>query len=150
MLSNFDIEDLAEKYELDLVGVFSKNDLPIGKKQLGSYIINLQDAEDGNGTHWTCFKLFSNGKCCYFDSFGAVAPTDVINFLKDFKPIATNNRHIQHLKSDKCGYFCLSFICYFKDFKGDVFEAYDDYLNCFSNDPKENDKIVLELIDKFK
>ena len=151
MLSNFDLEDIADKMKLDLIGVFSKDVLP-SERVAGSYIINLQDQNDGNGTHWTAFKIFDNGKCCYFDSFGMPMPPDVNKFLMKFKPVATNNRTIQDVKSDKCGYFCIAFIDYFNNFNTknqDVFEAYDDFLNCFSNNDKSNDKIVLELLKKY-
>lgn len=150
MLTNFDLEDIAEKMNLDLIGVFSKDMLP-KERVAGSYIINLQDYDDGDGTHWVCFKIFDNGKCCYMDSFGMPMPPDVNSFLMKFKPVAVNNRIIQDIKSDKCGYFCIAFIKYFNDFntkKHDVFEAYDDFLNCFSNNAKTNDKVVFELLDK--
>lgn len=155
MLSNFDLNDLAIKDDLDLIGVFSKDKMPT-KRHVGSYIINLQDDSDeyGNplpGTHWVCFKIFDNKNCCYFDSFGMPMPIDVGNFLQPFKPVAQSNRHIQHTKSEKCGYFCLAFIKYFNNFntKNDVFEAYDDFLNCFVNDTKTNDKIVDEILNKY-
>ena len=151
MLSNIDLEKMAENDGLDLIGVFSKNKLPT-ERRVGSYIINLQDYEDGNGTHWSVFKIFDNGKCCYFDSFGTIYPEDVGEFLKIFKPIAWNNRHIQAVKSENCGRFCLLFIKYFNDFdtkKNDVFEAYDDFLNIFSNDVNKNDKILFELLKKY-
>ncbi len=120
------------------------------EKRVGSYIINLEDHDVSSGSHWTAFIIFENGKACYFDSFGFPAPKEVNNFLKPFKPIATNNRHIQHVKSDKCGYFCFAFIKYFNDFniKKDVYEAYDDWLNIFSNNEKTNCKIVMDLIKK--
>jgi hypothetical protein len=150
MLTNFDLEDMAEKDRLDLIGVFSKNLLP-KERVMGSYIVNLQDYEDGDGTHWVCFKIFDNKKCCYFDSFGAPMPIEINKFLMPFKPVAQNHRHIQDIKSIKCGYFCLAFIKYFDDFntKNDVYEAYDDWLNCFSNDEKVNDKIVMEMLNKY-
>lgn len=151
MLTNFDLEEYARKENFDLIGVFSKNQLP-QSRTTGSYIINLQDYEDGGGTHWTCFKIFPNRKCCYFDSFGLPMPVDVAEFLEPFKPIAQSNRHIQDTKSVKCGYFCLAFIKYFDDFdykKNDVFEAFDDFLNCFSNNEKTNDKIVMEILKKY-
>jgi hypothetical protein len=151
MLSNIELEDIAEKDGLDLIGVYSKNKIPT-ERRVGSYIINMQDFEDGNGTHWIAFKIFDNGKACYFDSFGTIYPEDVGEFLKIFKPIAWNNRQIQHPKSEMCGWFCLAFIKYFNDFdtkKNDVFEAYDDFLNIFSNDAKKNDKIVSELLKKY-
>ena len=39
MLTNFDLEDMAEDAGLDLVGVFSKDLLP-KERVVGSYIIN--------------------------------------------------------------------------------------------------------------
>jgi hypothetical protein len=152
MIPNFELEEIAEKRGLDLIGVFSKDLLP-KEKVVGSYIVNLQDYDDGGGTHWTAFKLFSNGKCCYFDSFGITMPTDVSTWLEKFKPIAISNRHIQDLKSELCGYFCLAFIEFFNDIdpkKEDVFELYDDFINCFSINEKTNDKIVFQLLEKFK
>lgn len=151
MLTNFDLIDLAEDNGFDLIGVYSKDELP-SHHQPGSYIINMQDSDVGNGTHWVVFKIFPNKQSCYFDSFGTGMPVEVSEFLEPFKPVATNNRQIQDAKSTYCGFFCLSFIKFFNDFpykKEDVFEAFDDYLNCFSNDPKQNDKIVLELLNKY-
>ena len=151
MLSNIDLEDMARKDDLDLIGVYSKDRIP-SQRQVGSYIINMQDFNDGNGTHWIAFKIFDNGKACYFDSFGTIYPEDIGEFLKIFKPIAYNNRQIQDPKSEMCGWFCLAFIKYFNDFdtkKNNVFDAYDDFLNIFSNDAKKNDKIVAELIKKY-
>ena len=151
MLSNIELEDMAREDNLDLIGVYSKDRIP-SQRQVGSYIINMQDFNDGNGTHWIAFKIFDNGKACYFDSFGVIYPEDIGEFLKIFKPIAYNNRQIQDPKSEMCGWFCLAFIKYFNDFdtkKNNVFEAYDDFLNIFSNDAKKNDKIVAELIKKY-
>jgi len=122
------------------------------ERKSGSYIINLQDFEDGEGTHWTCFKIFDNGKCCYFDSFGFPMPIEISKFLMPFKPIAQSNRHIQYIQSEKCGYFCLAFIKYFDDFdtkKNNVYDAFDDWLNCSSIHEKTNDKIVMELLKKY-
>ena len=161
MLTNFNLEEMAQEYDLDLIGVFSKDKIPT-KRIAGDYIINLQDYEDGGGTHWVAFKIFDNKKCCYFDPFGFGCPVDVKEFLTPFRPISYNNRVIQDLKSEKCGYFCLAFLKYFKDFKvgnsspttpyfvikNDVYEAYDDFLNSFSTNTKTNDKIVMEMLKK--
>lgn len=149
VLTNFDLEDMAEQMGLDLIGVFSKDVLP-SERVAGSYIVNLQNSYDGDGTHWVCFKIFNNAKAAYFDPFGMPMPVEVNKFLMKFKPVAVNNRTIQDVKSDKCGYFCIAFINYFNNFntkKNDVFEAFDDFLNSFSNNTKLNDKIVMELIN---
>jgi hypothetical protein len=150
MLSNFELIDYAEKEDYNLIGVFSKDRLP-NEKRVGSYIINMQDHHDGNGTHWIAFIIFENAKCLYFDSYGVQAPKNILEYLKIFKPIATNKRQIQYIDSDMCGYFCLAFIKWFNSVdpkKHDVFELYDDFINAFSNNLKLNDKIVMEILNK--
>jgi len=58
MLSNFDIEKLCSKLDLPLVGVFQKDNLAKVPKQIGSYYINQQSSTDGDGSHWTLFKIY--------------------------------------------------------------------------------------------
>ena len=152
MLTNFDLEDYCEKNGLNLIGVYSKDELP-SERIAGSYIINMQDSDKGQGTHWVSIIIFSNGKAIYFDSFGFPAPREINSFLMPFKPIASNNRTIQYLKSTMCGYFCLALIEYFNDVEPetvDVYELYDDFLNSFSTDTKLNDKIVKEILKLFR
>ena len=36
-------------------------------------------------------------------------PIEVANYLKNFRPIAYSNRHIQNIHSDVCGWYCLLF-----------------------------------------
>ena len=148
MISNFEIEDIAHKHKLPIVGVFSKDELP-AKRKVGSYYINLQSSDDGNGTHWTFCRIFENGKAIYFDSFGAPMPQEVAKFLSIFKPIATNNRQIQDLHSEMCGWFCLALDYFFTyDAKSkDHIEEYDDFLNIWSFKPKLNDKILDDYLE---
>ena len=149
MLTNFDLEGMAQKDELDLIGVFSKDKLPT-KRLAGDYIINLQNFEDGGGTHWVACKIFDNKKCCYMDAFGFDCPPDIKEFLTPFRPFAFNTREIQDLKSEKCGYFCLAFLRHVKDFdcKNDVYKEFYDFLNSFSNNTKTNDVIVMEMVNR--
>ena len=42
-LSNFELEEKAKQLRLPLVGVFSKDKIP--SLQVGSYYINMQDAD---------------------------------------------------------------------------------------------------------
>jgi hypothetical protein len=147
-ISNYDIEKVCQKLKMDCIGVFSKDELPKDKK-VGSYFVNMEDADDGNGTHWVFFKLFPNAKFIYFDSFGLPPPTDVIDWSSMFKPIATNNRQIQDVKSTKCGWFCLALNYYFTyECKcKEVDDDYNDFLNIWSNNPKQNDIILKEYLN---
>ena len=84
MLTNFEIENICSENGFNLIGVFSKNELP-NERRVGAYVINLQNDEDGDGTHWTSCIIFPNRKCCYFDSFGLPMPVETSEFLKPFK-----------------------------------------------------------------
>lgn len=147
-LSNFDLENISKTMGFPLVGVFSKDRLP-EKHYLGSYYINMENDDDGGGTHWVYARIFSNGEAIYFDSFGVPMPTQVKEFLKPFKPIPTNNRHIQDNTSKKCGYFdlaCDKFFTYNNNVKKSVAENFDNFLNMFSIDKPLNDRIVMEYL----
>jgi len=165
MLSNFDIERIAKKLELPIVGVFSKDKLPKERK-IGSYYINLQDHDDGDGTHWIFAKIYSDDEreeetittdkkgnrvyrvgALYFDPYGLDMPKEVADFLSPFKPIPYNNRQIQGLTQTECGWFCLS--CdYSLEHKqhGDTYlEDYEKFLSMWSDKPATNLKLLKAL-----
>ncbi len=147
-LSNFDLEDICRSMDLPLVGVFSKDRLP-DKHYIGSYYINMENDEDGNGTHWVFARIFPNKEAIYFDSFGVLMPPYIKDFLKPFKPIPSSHRHIQDNTSTKCGYFdlaCDKFFTYNLKKTKSIAENYDDFLNMFSIDKKLNDIIVMEYL----
>ena len=50
MLSNFQLENISKSYGLGVVCVCMKDELP-DEPQNGNYIINLQSASQGSGTH---------------------------------------------------------------------------------------------------
>ena len=148
MISNIDIEDFCRDLKLDLVGVFSKDQLPPTKKA-GSYYINLQDHDDGNGTHWTMFKIFPCGKVCYFDPFGVYMPEEVKEWLKPFAPIATNKRQIQDIKQESCGHYCEAcdyYLKYYINPQLTPFENFENFLSIFSDNTKLNQKILKEFL----
>jgi len=148
MLSSLDIEEICNKMNLPLVGVFSKDKLP-EKRYIGSYYINMEDYDKGNGTHWIFVLIKNKNNALYFDSYGSYIPTDILNFLDPFRPIPTNKRDIQALESIKCGYFCIACDMWFKNNynnKIEFSENYDDFINLFSENKMKNDKIVMELL----
>lgn len=143
MLSNYDIQDICKSMELHIVGVYSKDLLP-NKNYVGSYYVNMEDHDEGNGTHWVMCKIFENGTAIYFDSFGVYPPEDINNFLNIFKPYIRNNREIQDIKSENCGWFCILCDYYSRDE-----ETFEKFLRCWSDDTKKNDKILFELMKRF-
>jgi hypothetical protein len=149
-LTNFEIEDICKQMQLPIVGVYSKDKLP-EKRYIGSYYVNLEDHNAGGGSHWVFMRIFPNKKAIYMDSFGVLAPVEIKDFLKPFRPYATNNRHFQDNKSSMCGYFdiaCDKFFEYDANKKKSVDENFDDFLNMFSINKLANDKIVMEYLKK--
>ena len=56
-LSNFDLIDIIKDMKLDkhFGGVYSKDQLPKELMRETFYIVNLQDHDEGNGSHWVAF-----------------------------------------------------------------------------------------------
>jgi hypothetical protein len=144
MMTNIDLENMAYKLGLPLVEVVSKDELVNGHKprQVGSYYINMQDSTKGNGTHWVFAKIFESGHGLYFDSFGFSPPIAVQEFLKPFKPYAVNNRDIQDYYSENCGRFCLCADALVKEY-----DDYNNFLEIWSNNKKDNDKILSKILN---
>jgi hypothetical protein len=162
MLTNFDIERICKKLDLDIVGVYSKDELKDQKRQLGGYYINLANS-DQEGTHWTFFYIYSDDdrwvdsddelssnsdykktNALYYDCFGIGMPKEVSEFLKPFKPIPCNNREIQNITTSECGWYCIS-LHYSLEHKknGQTYlEDFEKYLEMWNDDPKKNLKIL--------
>ncbi len=146
MLSDNDIERIArEELDLPIVGVFSKDLLPKGnERQVGSYYINLQNHDDGGGTHWTLAKILQDNdgtyKGIYWDSFGIGMPLEVGEFFKGLPPIPYNNRQIQDIDTTQCGYYCLYCDYYLEKLRRceDIEDDYDNFTKIWSKNTKDN------------
>lgn len=150
MTTNFEFMDYAAKLRLPLIGVFNKDTLP-KKAKNGCYLINMQDDMDefGNdlfGSHWvSCY--IENGKACYFDSFGFIAPLQVRHFLAPFNPVPYNKKQIQNITSYVCGYYCLYFFFYMHNKQNKQFlDRFNDFLDLWSNDVKENKSLLIKYL----
>ena len=107
--TDYDLMQKASRMGIPLKGVFSKNELP--KKALkGGYVINLQDSDDGNGTHWSCIYIKPK-EAIYFDSFGFAPPFEVIDFCPTGK-LRYNDVQIQDIDEAYCGDWCILFLYY--------------------------------------
>ena len=106
-LSNFDLTDIITHMKLDkhFDGIYSKDQLPKELIRGKFYIINLQDHDKGDGTHWTVFYYNKPLTSVYFDSYGFIAPQDVQNKIT---PYIFNDAEIQDFNSSACGYFCIT------------------------------------------
>ena len=143
-LSNFELIDIIKDMKLDyhFGGVFSKDQLPKELIREKFYIVNLQDNDEGSGTHWTVFYYNKPLTSIYFDSYGFIAPLDVENSIK---PYIYNNGEIQDFDSSACGYFCIAFIKFLHN-KDNKQEAYKTFLKLFKQQTVKNDKILHNML----
>ena len=145
-LSNFDIIDIIKQLQLDycFCGVYSKDQLPPTQELIRTkfYIVNMQDHDEGEGTHWVVFYYNKPLTSIYFDSFGFPPPEDVEEVIKEY---IYNDEDIQDLESTACGYFCIAFIKFLHD-KQDKQEAYKAFVKIFKLDTSQNDRILQKLI----
>ena len=142
MLSNYDLEELCNNYNVPLNNICMKNELgdePIN----GNYIINLQSSGGNNtGSHWLGLVLNGND-AYYFDSFGASPSTEIVEFVQR-RPgcrLIFNNWIVQHIKSSNCGYYVLAFLIYMEN-NIKTINTFNKFINGFKNDTKMNDKIL--------
>tara|TARA_R100000951_G_C2596715_1_gene166894 strand:+ start:109 stop:615 length:507 start_codon:yes stop_codon:yes gene_type:complete len=153
LLSNFDLLNYSKLLNIPLHSVLSKDLFNKVTPKQGGYIINLQDHDKGNGTHWTALVLLNN-HAIYYDSYGIVPPSDIRKFVKRYNkkmPILYSTDQIQTLKSVLCGWFCLFFLYYFlvmhKNSKANARYLQNKHNSIFSiNNRHLNDKILQALI----
>jgi len=151
-LSNFDLINIAKKYNLHLIGVYSKDELPLlSNRKSGAYIINLQDDKDSDGndlggTHWTCFIVDEKTRnAVYFDSFGIIYPRQVKEFCKGLD-LNYNSVQIQHIDSKECGWFCIAFIHYYETSKRKIKDKLKWFVKLFYKDTLKNDDRLKSLL----
>jgi hypothetical protein len=150
MLNNFEINDIANHYNLSLHPVVMKDELKTFKPRNGNYVINLQSSTAGSGTHWVALHV-QDKKSFYFDSFGVICPTEVTNFCKKIQKsqLAYSDLQIQNINTETCGWYCISFLIYINRTKNkDIYKSAADFINQFSYDTKDNNKILKEYFRK--
>jgi len=114
LLNNYDLEYYCKLLKIPLKAVLNKDLFQKIKAEKGGYIINLQNSNEGPGTHWTCLYIFED-IALYYDSFGIIMPQSIIKFCRKFNPkirIVYSIDQIQHIDSIYCGWFCLLFLYY--------------------------------------
>ena len=138
-LSNFDIEEIAPLFKINLICCVDYHDIINYQLRDGSYILNL-----GN-QHWTCLYV-KNRTGFYFDSFGEIYPTIIEEFCPN---IYYSDDTIQSLHSKACGYYCLVFLYWMTNkFKRNLQTTFNIFRSQFYDDERKNDNILQGLIKK--
>jgi len=152
MLSNIELEELADNYGVSLNTIVMKDELKGIQPRNGNFIINLQSSTEGNGTHWI-LAVIKNKNCFYFDPFGILPPTEIIDFCKRIpdSTLAYSTKEIQNISAETCGWFGLGLLIYIKRSKNqDIYLASGSYLKLFSEDTEDNNKILIKYFKSLK
>jgi hypothetical protein len=142
-----DLFDIVEEIELkNFIGVFMKDELlNLPKKRVGNYVVNLQSSTDGNGTHYCALKIYNDGRAVWFDPFGFEAPKEVDKFVG--RKVPYSDKTIQNINSSICGFYCIAFLHYMTQNENkNPLNAYQSFLNMFSDDVKENRSILQKYL----
>jgi hypothetical protein len=144
MLTNFELEDIANHYGLNLNAIVMKDELKNYQPRNGNYIINLQSSSQGNGSHW--IALFVQDKNCFYcDSFGVICPTEITAFCKRIPKsrLGFSEKQIQFIESETCGFYALGLLIHINQSKNkDIYKSASDFINIFSYDTKYNNTIL--------
>ena len=102
-LTNFELYDYANKLNLNLRGVYMRDDLPVHPYKNEYGIVNFNKVNE-HGSHWVCWFKEGDTKI-YFDSFGQVILQEIRDYLGP--SIYRNTDIIQPINSPICGHLCL-------------------------------------------
>jgi len=158
-LTNTQVWELAEKMRVPLCFCDFKSKLKNKKLQYNkSYVVNMEDEfdEDGqrnSGSHYVCFQInqYPNGKkeSIYFDSFGAPQPDTITEYVGGIMP--HNDKDVQSLMNEACGWYCLAFLHYINAYDGKTGDLYTDanhFISLFDDLNKSRDHLKNEFILK--
>jgi hypothetical protein len=124
-------------------GCYSKDKLNNLKN--GFYIVNLENSNDGGGTHWTCFR-YTPDEIIYFDSYGFYPPIEIMEKAKG--NIIYSSKQIQSMTSTACGWYCIACIRFFSKNPHINSESnLKHFIDMFSNDTQKNDAVLRRYIN---
>jgi hypothetical protein len=130
-------------------GCYPKDQLPNPLKK-GRYIVNMQNHNKGNGTHWVAFR-YDYPYCEHFDSFGFLPSTQIekaCNSGAGKASLLHNAKQIQDYNSSACGWFCVACILYDGNKHSKI--HFNRFISRFSDDTHMNDEILFHLIKALK
>jgi len=144
MTSSIDLEHLAIRNKIHLNGIYPKDLFP-KKVKAGGYIINLENHDEGDGTHWTALWIEENKHAIYFDSFGIIFP-EFVHTLNIKKPILYNTQDIQDINDGHCGQYSIFFLWFMQNSKKSTIQKFHEFVSLFSKDPHENLKLLKKYL----
>ena len=68
-----------------------------------------------------------------------------MDIQNEITPFLFNDKDIQDYNSTSCGYYCIAFIKFLSD-NNEKYNAFETFINIFSNNTKNNDKILYNML----
>lgn len=155
MLTDKELKALFKLFHIKCKGIHLKDEVKDKELKPGFYIYNLDSRKnpvqfESLGTHWTC-SVGNDADVFYFDSYGAVPPTEIHMFMKKtYDRYGYNNYIIQDLKSEMCGWYCLGLALFIKENQKkypNLLQCCNEYIDKFGDDAKNNDIILKKYIN---
>jgi hypothetical protein len=130
--------------------IYMKDELPDTLEKNKWYIINLQNSDEGSGTHWVCFKTPAlKEPMIYFDPLiGGDPPIEVLEHAKK-SGVQFHMMEIQNENSTACGWFCVACILSDKG-AGSSLVHFKRFISHFSFDTDRNDLILHNLLVRLR
>lgn len=130
-------------------GCMSKDQLDATEAAGHFTILNMQDSNAGNGTHWVLLDDTNPHLLVYFDSMGAPPPKKVSAFVRKRvdatgKSFVYNPVQLQQMGSSVCGYWCILAHYELKQHDHDAFKVFLQSLE--HTTPAENDHLIQQLV----
>jgi hypothetical protein len=161
MLTDTQLEDLAERMGCKLEGVYFKDMLPKELKFNRFYICNMEAELDdkghqNDGSHWVGFQiqkgLDGEIRPMYVDSFGLGPPTEISDAVFKFcgKKLPYNSKDFQSICAFCCGWYQLAYGHWINASQyrtGHIYSDTESFLDMFldlnvSSDYKQNEYIL--------
>ena len=135
LTTNEQLIRLAKRFGIPLNAVISKNHLYDMTPMKGGYIVNMEDSDEGSGSHWVAIWFDSLNKIpLYFDSFGIDPPIAIIDFMKKVNDKCIfSSKEIQNINSGFCGQYCLFFLHQMSKNNGKVEKKYKNFIDLFDD-----------------
>jgi hypothetical protein len=149
-LSNIDIANYYKRNP-KFGGVFSKDELHRQESLLRFndrrvWILNMEDSNAGQGSHWVVLSFLNPDYGIYFDSYAIHPPKSILDFMKRHRDKnVMNEGAIQSLKSTACGWYTIYIIDML--LKG---RKYLDILEDFTDDSTKNEDVLYNYFKNSK
>ena len=135
-------DDECKKY---LVGIYARDELPVVFSKMPCCFVANTHERNKPGAHWLAFFIDENKHIEFFDPYG-LHPSfyGIDTYLNQVSTTwSYNSKRIQAQLSNSCGQICLFYLY----FRARYFSLNDILIN-FTNDYKNNEKIVLDFLNK--